>query len=268
MANTGYIINPTVIQIFTSGPNSGSEVSSSYNINFDIGSSFTSSILCGNEYNYRIFDPINCEIDDYCMYPTIISISPMFCYREYNFAYIVKYLVNSSLISNSIIEYSLTSDFTGEIGSSSLTNSPDLNTVRVNIAEGLTTLPLNGYTNVYFRMKNICSGILTSSYTEIISSSCIETEPEPLTSIVLHRSADDRCLSFEPDLPSDFLNPFYDVVGGFYGNTYFINSPDFLNSTILKQPGGTLNAAAAWYSDGIISRRWNGNEFTLISYCL
>lgn len=178
MPNTGYIINPYIKQIFTSGPNSGSIVDNLFNIEFNISSSFTSSIICGNEYNYRIFDPINCEIDNYCVYPTITSIFPILCNRFYNFAYNVEYLVNSSLISSSIIEYSIieysiSPDFSGEIGSSSLMNDPDPNLAIINISDSLTVLPLNGNTQVYFRMKNVCSGSISSSYSNIISSSCV-----------------------------------------------------------------------------------------------
>ena len=173
MANTGYIINPQVIQVFTSGPNSGSEVSSSYNINFDISSSFTSSNLCGNEYSYKLFNPLFCEIDNYCVYPTLVSSTPVYCDKNYNYTYSIQYLVNSSSISDSIMEYSLDPTFTNNVGFLLLLNQPDPNTIIVNISDGLSTLPLNGNTQVYFRMKNICGGSISSSYSNVISSSCL-----------------------------------------------------------------------------------------------
>jgi len=173
MPNTGYIINPYVKQIFTSGPNSGSGVNNLFDIEFDISSSFTSSIVCNDIYNYKIFNPIQCNISGgYCIYPTIIEITPFECTRFSFYRYSIEYNTNDVSIDNSIIEYSLTSDFTGEVGSTLLLNGSDPNATIIDISDGLSILPLNGNIYIYFRIKNICiSG--DSIYSNIISSNCV-----------------------------------------------------------------------------------------------
>tara|TARA_R110000796_G_scaffold30657_1_gene81727 strand:- start:332 stop:1969 length:1638 start_codon:yes stop_codon:yes gene_type:complete len=58
MANTGYQISPTINQYYTTGPNSGSIVTSSFNTDLTI-SPFSAS-LNNEEYFYRSFNPIDC----------------------------------------------------------------------------------------------------------------------------------------------------------------------------------------------------------------
>ncbi len=74
MANTGYQISPIVKQYFTSGPNSGSVVSSSYDIDLTV-SPFSAS-LDNEDYFYRAFDPIDCEpgFED-CQVPLLTSLN-------------------------------------------------------------------------------------------------------------------------------------------------------------------------------------------------
>ena len=74
MANTGYQISPTVRQRFNSGPNSGSVVSSSFDIDLTVAP-FSAS-LDNQDYFYRSFNPIDCEpgFED-CLPPLLTSIS-------------------------------------------------------------------------------------------------------------------------------------------------------------------------------------------------
>jgi len=74
MANTGYQISPTVRQYFTSGPNSGSVVTASFDVDLTV-SPFSAS-LDNEDYFYRSFDPIDCEpgFED-CQVPLLTSLN-------------------------------------------------------------------------------------------------------------------------------------------------------------------------------------------------
>ncbi len=183
MGNSGYIINDYVTQIFTTGPNSGSLVSSSFITAIDS----ESISICNNTYYQKVFNPVVCAVDGYCVNPTINLVEQQYCDSSYNYTYHLSYNINSSSLSipQSIIEYSLDNSFTGPTGSMTVNNSGSLNNINVNISSGsgnLNPLPLNQYTPVYFRVKNICSGSLTSLYSNIGSASC--TPPPVLYEII------------------------------------------------------------------------------------
>ena len=74
MANTGFIINPTVKQYFTSGPDSGSEVSASFEVNLT-HAPFSASLNDEDFFN-RSFDPESCEpgFED-CLVPVLTSLT-------------------------------------------------------------------------------------------------------------------------------------------------------------------------------------------------
>jgi len=170
MANTGYIINPYVKQVFTSGPSSGSIVSSSYIITFDTSSNFTSSILCGNVYEYKTFNSINCPITGFCISPTLLTASVINC-SDLNYNYSIIYNINglTSSISSSIIEYSLNPSF-----------SPSFSTTTYNTADYINSsslllngnLPLNKNQYVYFRLKNNCINSGSSLYSNTLATKC------------------------------------------------------------------------------------------------
>lgn len=74
MANTGYQISPTVRQYFTSGPNSGSVVSASFDVDLTVAP-FSASLNDEDFFN-RAFDPIDCEpgFED-CQVPILTSLN-------------------------------------------------------------------------------------------------------------------------------------------------------------------------------------------------
>jgi len=74
MANTGYQISPTVRQYFTSGPDSGSVVTSSFDQDLTVAP-FSAS-LYNEDYFYRAFNPIDCEpgFED-CLVPLLTSLT-------------------------------------------------------------------------------------------------------------------------------------------------------------------------------------------------
>ena len=73
MANTGFKISQNVSQYFTTGPSSGSKVTSSFDENLTI-SPFSAS-LDGEDFFYRSYDPITCEpgFED-CLVPLLTSL--------------------------------------------------------------------------------------------------------------------------------------------------------------------------------------------------
>lgn len=257
MANTGYTINPKVIQVFTTGPDSGSIVSSSFTIEFS--GSFTSSLLCNENFYNKVFDPINCTIDNFCINPTINNVTPSSSCDDDNFNYIynISYNTNTPTSSQSIIEYSLQSDFSGEIGSSSLiTNTTQ--TMIYSLSLNLTTNPLNNYTPLYFRMNNICSGSIgSSSYSLIVSYSCPIPEPPgptPLYPIFLRRD----CSNKGPNILYYVNAPAFE--GGTFGN---LDDSIFICYT--NNPYDL--ASIGYYSDGFSRRYFNGTIFTTSNPC-
>lgn len=184
MANTGYKINPFVTQVFTSGPNSGSEVSPSFIVTFNTGSGFISSSLCGNQYYYKTYEPYNCIVPSLCIPPILSSASVQFCNSSYNYTYQFDLNAGSSSLEGVKIEYSLNPSFSGEIKSTTITDySGSINPLIVNISNGdtnrseisssgLSGLPLNQYSSVYFRAYSICSGSNSSSYSNIQEGKC------------------------------------------------------------------------------------------------
>jgi hypothetical protein len=74
MANTGFIINPIVKQYFTSGPDSGSEVSASFEV--DLTQAPFSASLNDEDFFNRSFDPESCEpgFED-CLVPILTSLT-------------------------------------------------------------------------------------------------------------------------------------------------------------------------------------------------
>lgn len=234
MANTGYKINPQVIQIFTTGPNSGSIVSSSFTTTFDSGSGFLSSSICNQLFYNRIFDPYNCVVPSFCPPPTIYPINPQFCDGSYNYVYQFALSAGSSSIPQIKVEYSLTSDFSGEIKGTIVTDytGDTIAPLNINItngitnrteisASGLTTLPLNKYTSVYFRAYSICSGSNSSSYSNIQEGKCVEP-----SSSYFHR--------FSPG-----VNTSVEACSALsYPIVYFNNNPTLLNGAQLWNDGG------------------------------
>ena len=146
MANTGYQISPTVKQLFTSGPSSGSVVSASFDVDLTVAP-FSAS-LNDEDYFYRAFDPIDCEpgFED-CQVPILTSLNTGS--RRGRFA--INYLTASSYLgSNDPLAIT-----------ASISNDPNFGTSEVfssSIGEiiPVTTSFVSG--TVYFKAFASCSG--------------------------------------------------------------------------------------------------------------
>lgn len=63
--------------------------------------------------------------------------------------------------------------------------------------------------------------------------------------------------------PSTYQGACNDYNNGFVSIFYIPTGEFFNETTVLKRnPSGTLNAFAGYYSDGVSSRYWNGSSFT------
>jgi hypothetical protein len=192
MANNGYISSSGINQIFTTGPYSGSIVTSSYSsgstllgptVTFyqafisgtlDDTSSVNTIIPCGDaQFNRWYFDPINCPTGD-CLPPIVASAAVANC-NTTNYLYFLFFNSGSTNAVYSTIEYSTINDFSSNVGTYVVTNSLNNYTSSINVSN-LSLLPLNS-TPVYFRVFNSCSLGGTSSYSPIISASCTVAPP-------------------------------------------------------------------------------------------
>lgn len=143
MANTGYQISPTVRQYFISGPNSGSVVTSSFDVDLTVAP-FSAS-LNNEDYFYRAFNPIDCEpgFED-CLVPLLTS------------------LTTGSRRGRFAINYVTQSGFNPPIDiTASVSNNPNFGTSEVFSASIDSIIPVSTSFvsgTVYFKAFTSCSG--------------------------------------------------------------------------------------------------------------
>ena len=168
MANTGFIINNTVRQLFSSGPNSGSAVTASDDFDVDLTVAPFSASLDGETFYNRALDPINCEEGfETCVAPLLVSLTT----GSQRGRFAINYVTQSSFNTASAITSSISNDInfsTSEVFSASIDS-----------VIPVTTSFVSG--TVYFKAFTSCSG------------------PDP--------SADSTSLSFTYDLIPPQLEP-------------------------------------------------------------
>ena len=187
MANTGYIINKGIQQVFTSGPNGiiNSLVTSSYSsgsttfgtpVNFK--QSFISGAIdylspCLNIYNRYYLDPINCPTNG-CPPPILMSVTPNCNPYNYEYSITYDYISSSGYVPTTTIQYSTNISFMSNTGSVTYNN-----TLPTHLPINISDLPLQplSSTLIYFRAFNSCSINTTSSYSNVISASCVVALP-------------------------------------------------------------------------------------------
>jgi len=188
MDNTGFISSSGIVQIFTSGPFSGSEVTSSFSSGstlfggvIDTFQPFISGVIeelipCptttfidGITYFERYyFNPIQCPPPGFCPPPTLISAIRNNCDPLIKTSYIVNFTSGSTTSPNTILEYSLFDNFS-ITGSTVLTNpiTSSINVIIGGFAPQATS-------PVYFRAYNSCSMSSTSSYSNtVVADNCV-----------------------------------------------------------------------------------------------
>jgi hypothetical protein len=143
MANTGFKINNTVRQNFTSGPNSGSIVSASFDTDLTV-SPFSASL--GTEtYFYRSYDPETCEpgFED-CIVPILTSVITGSAKGRFNLNYVTQSSFNDPI------------DITASVA-----NNPDFTSAQIFSSSIGTLMPItSSFTSgtIYFKAFTSCSG--------------------------------------------------------------------------------------------------------------
>lgn len=245
MANSGYITNSGIQQVFTSGPFSGSVVSSSFisgTIVFGPAINFNQSFISGTVDNLSpcstIFsryyqDLITCPPNG-CIPPKIISAAAI-C-DPYNYQYNVSFNSGSTEAEYTAIEYSTTSDFSSNIGTYTHDNSYS-SMLAVNVND-LTYLP-TAYTSVYFRARNYCDVSSTSSYSGVITSTTCDIIIPATTTLTFNEiSATEEdpqwqiyTIQGEPGTRVDYSTDA--LVGGNHGGiVYMINLADYTQKNL------------------------------------
>lgn len=156
MANTGFKISQNVAQYFTTGPNSGSKVTSSFDEDLTV-TPFSAS-LNGEEFFYRSYDPITCEpgFED-CLVPLLTSLSTGSRRGRFTINYVTQSSFNSPIDITASVSDDINFDPTRtEIFSSSIGNTIPL-----------TSSFISG--TLYFRAFTSCSGPTPSPNSDLLS---------------------------------------------------------------------------------------------------
>jgi hypothetical protein len=195
--NSGYVSSSGIQQTFNSGFYSGSIVTSSYSngttlygptINFiELFTSGTNDVItkCNTSDYYRYYqNTTQCPPPSFCIAPTLLTANPVNCVDQVNWtsSYTMTYNSSSNSSSYTVIQYSTNDSFTSPLTTKIITN-PSSGSLTVNTFDdlGFYTTPTSV---IYFRAYNSCSNGATSSYSNVLTASCLEPlapEFEPLT---------------------------------------------------------------------------------------
>jgi hypothetical protein len=186
--NTGYVSSSGVIQVFNSGPYSGSLVTSSYSsgstlfgpkINFT--SSFTSGTvdylsICNGDFFRYYQNTASCAISG-CFAPTLLTATPVSCsLRNWQSKYSITYNSASANSTYTVIEYGPYADFI-DYATHVITNATPLILPLSYFDDSGTSVEPDDI--ISFRAYNSCSNGATSSYSNVITASCASFIPTP-----------------------------------------------------------------------------------------
>jgi len=239
--NTGYVSHSGVQQVFTTGPYSGSVVTSSYSngtnlfgptLNFT--QNFTSSSdkfeFCnGSPFQPYFEDTASCPISG-CFAPIITSVTPLNCATTWNSEFSLTYNSASANATYTIIEFNSYEnfDYPEGIGTVIIDNSDPI-MLPISFIDSLG-YELNQFEYAYFRAYNSCSNGSTSSYSATFSASCEGVAPPTQWGTVYYEVINNTGISLQ-------------LKNGFTANSYpsgnGIQPP---NSTRLWQAASALYA--------------------------
>ena len=143
MANTGFKITPTVRQYFTTGPNSGSVVTGSFDTDLTV-SPFSASL--GTEtYHYRSYDPDTCEpgFED-CVVPILTSVITGSAKGRFNLNYVTQSSFNDPL------------DITASVANNPNFTNAQIFSSSIGSIVPITSSFVSG--TIYFKAFTSCSG--------------------------------------------------------------------------------------------------------------
>jgi hypothetical protein len=194
MAITGYITSSGILQVFITGPYSGSEVTSSYSDGSTLFGGILNTfqpfisgdldvitpcdednIIPGVNYFERFyFDPTICTPDGTCLSPILIIAERNTCSDFDPSTYNITWVSGSSTADYTIIEYSTSPNFT-TTGSTILDNSNYTSSINVLINGS----PPQSISPIYFRAYNSCSNNSISGYSStIVANNCEVITPQ------------------------------------------------------------------------------------------
>ena len=143
MANTGYKRIPTVKQYYTSGPESGSVVSASYDRDLTVAP-FSASLDNVTFYN-RSFDPETCEIGfEDCLVPLLTSLNTGSLRGRFEITYVTQSGFNAPL------------DITASVANNKDFNNPEIFSASIGDTIPISSSFVSG--TIYFKAFTSCSG--------------------------------------------------------------------------------------------------------------
>ena len=181
--NTGYVSSSGIQQNFTTGPYSGSIVTSSYSIgstlygptvNYKqlfVSGTLDDILSCGlgtTWYSRLKYDATLCPPGG-CFAPILVTATPLNCTTNWTSSYTATYNSGSALATKTIIEYSYNSSFSPKATHSIVNASPTMLPFYTVDDFGTFNTPDQV---MYFRAYNSCSIGTTSSYSNILTASC------------------------------------------------------------------------------------------------
>ena len=145
MANTGFIINNTVRQFFSSGPNSGSAVTASTDYDIDLTVSPFSASLDGEIFYNRAFEPDICpEGFETCIVPLLTSLNTGSQRGRFAINYVTQSSFNTPIDITASVSNNI--NFTGE----------EIFSASIGETIPITSSFVSG--TVYFKAFTSCSG--------------------------------------------------------------------------------------------------------------
>jgi len=156
MANTGFIINNTVRQFFSSGPDSGSAVTASTDFDVDLTVGPFSASLDGEIFYNRALDPINCEEGfETCVTPLLVSLIT----GSQRGRFAINYVTQSS--------FNPPTRITASVSNIDTFNNSEVFSASIGSIIPVTTSFVSG--TVYFKAFTSCSGPDPSSDSTALS---------------------------------------------------------------------------------------------------
>ena len=156
MANTGFKISQHVAQYYTTGPGSGSKVTSSFDVN--LGVTPFSASLNGEEFFNRAYDPITCEpgFED-CLVPLLTSVRTGSRRGRFDISYVTQSTTNTP----TRITASISDDINFASGRTEIISQS------IGTSFSVTSSFITG--TVFFRAFTSCSGPTPSPNSDLLS---------------------------------------------------------------------------------------------------
>jgi len=252
MANTGYIITPSLVQKFTTGNDSGSLVTGSFgSFTTQLGVAPFSASLDNQDYYYRTIDEEVCpEGFEDCLKPILTSVNTGSQKGFFNLNYTSSNSFNAAV------------DITG-----SISDHKDFSVAQTFSASIGTILPISSsYTSgtVYFRAFQSCSGPEKSPNSDLLEFTFAPLPPPipPGTATINLQNTLSTPITLNIQDPQGNVSTRINA-----GSTYaysFVSPPNRVRNSslvVIKMVGG----AAGSYGQAIIKRQNIGNDIVHIS---